>query len=414
MKKVIKFSRFFVPAVIISLVLIAAGVVSLCTRHINFGIDFQPGLIEEVRIAPTAMTLSYNGAANVEIQTSAQGISFVISGAGSESRTESFRYIDYPTVGEMVSAMSGIDGTTAVAVADSSVTAEGFFGSSSQSAVLTGEKFRLYYSESNPTVVSVEDIRELFANDSSFNVKQSGDVSLNTYQIRAGDDGSDPEISEKIQQEILNRFVKKYGEENVAIIKTDFVASNFSSSLASKAIILVIGTMLLIWLYATIRFKWDFALAAIIALLHDSLIIISFISWTQMEFTSTTIAAILTIIGYSINATVVIFDRVRENIRTVKTQNFLDILNISLSDTLSRSLITTVTTMLAVISLFLFTTGTMRDFALALFVGLLSGLYSSIFISGAFTSLTRKNWKPSDEEKKTQTQSVASTNLFAE
>lgn len=413
MKKMIKFSRFFVPAVIISLVLIAAGIVSLCTQSINFGIDFKPGLIEEVRVAPTAMTVSYNGVANVEIQTNAQGVYFVVSGAGADNRTETFRYIDYPTVGDMVAAMSKVEGITAEAVASASTTAEGFFESSSQSAVLSSEKFRLYYSEQNPEVVSVETVRDLFANDSSYSVKQSGEVSRNTYQIRAGDDGSDKEISKKIQDEILNRFVRKFGEENVAVIKTDFVGSQFSSSLASKAIILVIGTMLLIWLYATIRFKWDFALAAIIALLHDSLIIVSFISWTQMEFTSTTIAAILTIIGYSINATVVIFDRVRENIRTIKTSSFTDILNVSLSDTLSRSLITTITTLLAVISLFLFTTGSMRDFALALFVGLLSGLYSSIFITGAFTSLTRRNWKPSDEEKKTQTQEVG-TNLFAE
>ena len=413
MKKMIRFSRFFVPAVIISLVLIAAGVVSLCTQSINFGIDFRPGLIEDVRIAPTALTVSYNGVANVEIQTNAQGVYLVVSGAGADNRTETFRYIDYPTVGEMVAAMSKVDGVKAEAVASASTPAEGFFESSSQSSVLSSEKFRLYYSEQNPAVISVEDIRELFANDSAYSVKQSGDVTANTYQIRAGDDGSDSEISKKIQEDILNRFVRKYGADKVAVIKTDFVGSQFSSSLVSKAIILVLGTMFLIWLYATIRFKWDFALAAIIALLHDSMIIISFISWTQMEFSSTTVAAILTIIGYSINATVVIFDRVRENIRTIKTTNFKDIINVSLTDTLSRSLITTITTMLAVISLFLFTTGTMRDFALALLVGLISGLYSSIFITGAFTSLTRRNWKPSDEEKKTQTQDVG-TNLFAE
>ena len=414
MKKMIKFSRFFVPAVIISLVLIAGGIVSLCTQKINFGIDFKPGLIEEVRIAPTAMTVSYNGVANVEIQMNAQGVYFVISGAGSENRTENFRYIDYPTVGEMVAAMSKVEGISANAVAPASTRAEGFFGSSSQSTVLSAENFRLFYSDENASVVSVETIRELFANDGSYSVKQSGEASANTYQIRAGDDGSDSEISKKIQEEIYNRFVRKYGAENVAVIKTDFVGSQFSSSLVSKSIILVLGTMLLIWLYATIRFRWDFALAAIVALLHDSLIMLSFISVTQMEFTSTTIAAILTIIGYSINATVVIFDRVRENIRTIKTDKFVDIINQSLSDTLSRSLITTITTMLAAIALFLFTTGSMRDFALALMVGLCSGLYSSIFISGAFTAMTRKNWKPSDEEKKTQTQKVETTNIFAE
>lgn len=414
MKKMIKFSRFFVPAVIISVVLIAAGVVSLCTQKINFGIDFKPGLIEDVRIAPTAMTVSYNGVANVEIQMNAQGVYLVVSGAGSENRTETFRYIDYPTVGEIAAAMSKVEGITANAVAPASTKADGFFGSSSQSPILSSENFRLFYNEENAAIVSVEEVRELFANDNSYSVKQSGEVSANTYQIRAGDDGSDSEISKKIQEEIYSRFVRKYGADKVAVIKTDFVGSQFSSSLVSKSIILVLGTMLLIWLYATIRFRWDFALAAIVALLHDSLIMLSFISWTQMEFTSTTIAAILTIIGYSINATVVIFDRVRENIRTIRTDKFVDILNQSLSDTLSRSLITTITTMLAAVSLFLFTTGSMRDFALALMVGLCSGLYSSIFISGAFTAMTRRNWKPSDEEKKTQTQSVETTNIFAE
>ena len=150
------------------------------------------------------------------------------------------------------------------------------------------------------------------------------------------------------------------------------------------------GALVLIWLYALIRFRWDYALGAIIALLHDTFIILTFIVWTGMEFTTTTIAAILTIIGYSINSTVVILDRLRENIHKFPEENFILILDKSLSETLSRSVITTVTTMFASISLFVFTTGSIHDFASALNVGLVSGCYSSIFISSGFIAFVYK------------------------
>ena len=113
-----------------------------------------------------------------------------------------------------------------------------------------------------------------------------------------------------------------------------------------------------------------------------------------MEFTATVLAAVLTIIGYSINATVVILDRVRSNLRLAKYDNFKDILDHALSDTLGRSIITTATTLFAVVSLYLFTSGSIKDFALALIVGLVSGCYSSIFISSGFILVLRRNWKP--------------------
>ncbi len=153
------------------------------------------------------------------------------------------------------------------------------------------------------------------------------------------------------------------------------------------------ATLVLIFAYSAIRFKWDFALAAVIAIIHDSMIMISFISFIQMEFSTTTLAAILTIIGYSINATVVILDRVRSDIKVVEAKTFREILNSALTSTLSRSIITTLTTLFAVLSLFFFTTGTIHDFSLALTVGLISGCYSSIFIAGAFILCVRKNQK---------------------
>lgn len=399
MKKVIQFNKFFVPAVIISSVLIIAGIVGLLTVGINFGLDFEPGMIENVRVVPTAIELTYSGNANIAVETSAQKVDFVISGSGAENETKSFGYITYETVGDMVAAMNQVDGVTAKAVAPAATKAADFFGSSDKNTVLSSETYRLYYAPENADIVSIEDVRSLFETLDGCSVKQSGAASENTFQIRTKDDGVENEASKLMQEEVLSRFTAKYGEENIAVIKTDFVGSKFSSSLATKSVFLVLATLVLIFLYATIRFHWDFALGSVIALLHDSLIMIAFIVATGMEFDSLTLAAILTIVGYSINATVVIFDRVRENIRNGAAKKFVDIINISLSDTLSRTVITTVTTLLAAIALYIFTSDSMKNFAMLLIVGLVSGAYSSMFISGAFVSACRKNWKPSDETK---------------
>ena len=232
----------------------------------------------------------------------------------------------------------------------------------------------------------IEDVRASLSGIGGVSVKKLGS-SADSYQIRAG-------VAESEGGKITQALVNKYGEGNVDVLKTDFIGSSMSSSLARQSIFLLLGTMLLIWLYATIRFHWDFALGAIVALLHDICIMFTFITWSQLEFSTTTLAAVLTIVGYSINATVVILDRVRYNLPLMEVKNFKDLLDQSLSDTLARSIITTVTTLFAVVALFLFTTGSIKDFALAMTVGLLSGCYSSIFISSGFISFTRKDWKP--------------------
>ena len=167
-----------------------------------------------------------------------------------------------------------------------------------------------------------------------------------------------------------------------------------SKSTTRKSIFMFICVIVLIWVYAAIRFHWDFALGSVIALLHDTLIMFTFICWSGMEFSTTVLAAVLTIVGYSINATVVILDRIRYNLKMMpEAKNFDDILNRSLSDTLTRSILTTATTLFAVLALFIFTTGSIKDFSLAMIVGLISGIYSSIYISSAFISFSRRNWK---------------------
>ena len=389
-KKVIHFSKFFLPAAIISSVIIIFGVVGFVTRGINLGIDFKPGFVEEVRIAPVAVELTYSGSAKVTADLSKDSFDLIITGSGAENETKVYSYSEYSTINDIAKALNEVDGVSATVKTEGTEDSSLLFVNSAVSTQLTNSPLFLYAAQKD---VSVDEVREALSAFEGFSVKALGGNNGASYQVRMPESSGDKSGAD-LQNAVLEALDAKFGENTVTIVKTDFIGSSFSKTLASKSLILMIATFVLIWLYAAIRFHWDFALGSIIALIHDALIMITFIVWTRMEFTATVLAAILTIVGYSINATVVILDRVRSNLRLAKFNNFNDILDKSLSDTLGRSIITTVTTLFAVVSLYLYTTGSIKDFALALIVGLLSGCYSSIFISSGFISILRKNWKP--------------------
>ncbi|MDE7227973.1 MAG: protein translocase subunit SecF [Treponemataceae bacterium] len=389
MKKVIHFSKFFVGTVILSLVLIASGIVSVVTRGINFGLDFKPGMIEEFRIDPTVLELTYGGSATITVDPSETGLDLVVSGVGAENRTVTLRYEDNPTVADLAQKISEVEGI-GVNVLDGAVASgDGLFVNSAVSTTLGATPLRIHAADDSVNV-NADDVRAALVDIEGADVKTLGSGKDASYQIRLG--VAEGDTQQSIQERTNAALTAAFGADKVAIVKSDFIGAQFSRTLIRDSVVLVLLTLVLIWLYSTIRFHWDFALAAVIAIIHDALIMVTFITWSQMEFSTTTLAAILTIIGYSINATVVILDRVRSNMKNIETDKFTDILNISLTETLSRSIITTVTTLFAVVSLFVFTTGTIHDFALALIVGLLSGAYSSIFIAGAFISCVRRTY----------------------
>lgn len=389
-KKLIHFSKFFLPAAIISSVIILFGVAGFITRGINLGIDFKPGFIEEVRIAPVAVELTYSGSAKVTADLSKDSFDLIITGSGAENETKVYSYSEYSTINDIAKALNEVEGVSATVKTEGTEDSSLLFVNSAFSTQLTNSPLFLYAAQKD---VSVDEVREALAAFEGFSVKALGGNNGASYQVRMPESSGDKSGAD-LQNAVLEALDAKFGENTVTIVKTDFIGSSFSKTLASKSLILMIATFVLIWLYAAIRFHWDFALGSIIALIHDALIMVTFIVWTKMEFTATVLAAILTIIGYSINATVVILDRVRSNLRLAKYDNFKDILDHALSDTLGRSIITTATTLFAVVSLYLFTSGSIKDFALALIVGLVSGCYSSIFISSGFILVLRRNWKP--------------------
>ena len=386
--KTIKFNKGFVPSAILSVIIIAFGIVGFFLKGVNLGLDFKPGAIEEVRIAEPVASITYNGAAGITVELSSGQMDVIISGNGATNETRSYNFNEVKTVSELAAELEKIDDLHVKVIDGSYDTRKLFLNSAVTNQLSTTN---LYIYPAGTSEVTTDDIREALK-DSRVSIKQLGSGVDASYQIRIGADENSTQ--ETLDTAINSKLYEKFGTEKVAIVKQDFIGSGMSKSTTVKSIIMFVCVVLLIWVYAAIRFHWDFALGSVIALIHDALIMLTFIIWTQMEFSTTVLAAVLTIIGYSINATVVILDRIRYNLKMMKdVKNFNEILNRSLSDTLVRSILTTVTTLMAVVALYVFTSGSIKDFSLALIVGLISGIYSSIFISSAFISACRKNWK---------------------
>ena len=387
--KVKNFNKGFIPCAIISLAIIIFGIVGFFTKGINLGLDFKPGLIEEIRVAPPVATLSYEGPAKITVDLSDGQMDLVISGLGATNETRAYNFNQYATVQALADEVNK-SGDVKMTVKNGSFDTTKLFLDSAVSNMLSTNDLYIY--PAGTSDITTDDVRAALAGVAGVDVKQLGSGADASYQIRMG--ATKDSSQEELQSAVNQKLYSKFGKEQVAIIKTDFIGAGMSSSIASKSILMFVCVIVLIWAYAAIRFHWDFALGSVVALIHDVLIMFTFIVWTQMEFSTTVLAAVLTIVGYSINATVVILDRIRYNMKMMpNVKSFNEILNQSLTDTLTRSILTTVTTLFAVISMFVFTTGSIKDFSLALIVGLISGMYSSIFISSAFISFSRRNWK---------------------
>ena len=193
------------------------------------------------------------------------------------------------------------------------------------------------------------------------------------------------EGDEAAQLQALDKVTTALGDE-YDVRRTEFVGPTVGEELKEKGMLAVICALLAIMVYIWFRFEWQFSIAAILALSHDILSTIGLFALTSFEFNLATVAAILTIAGYSINDTVVVFDRVRENLRRYKSYEQRDILNISLNETLSRTLMTSITTALALVAIIIFGGAVLRDFAIALLWGVTIGTYSSVFIAVGFLS----------------------------
>jgi preprotein translocase subunit SecF len=200
----------------------------------------------------------------------------------------------------------------------------------------------------------------------------------NEVMIRAAvkDSKEQPRYVKLIKDTILEKVNAK-----TEFRKVEYVGAEIGDEMMYNGAMAILFTFIGIVLYIWYRFNWQYSIGILISLLHDLIFTIGFLWWTQYEFNATSIAAILTILGYSVNDTVVVYDRVRENVHKLGKMSFEDIINLSLNETLSRTILTVMTTLLAAAVLIMFGGESLFSFSVTVFVGIVIGTYSSIFIA---------------------------------
>jgi preprotein translocase SecF subunit len=183
------------------------------------------------------------------------------------------------------------------------------------------------------------------------------------------------------ENKIMDKFRADFPENSFEILRIEKVGPAVGKDLTGRAVRALIFALIGICIYISLRFEFRFAIAAIIALFHDVLICAGALSLTGREFSIPVIAALLTVVGYSINDTIVVFDRIREDLRLMRKAGYEEIINASINQTLSRTVLTSLTTLLVVAALFFLGGPVINDFAFVLFIGVIVGTYSSIFVA---------------------------------
>jgi len=204
----------------------------------------------------------------------------------------------------------------------------------------------------------------------------------------------DSSIGDARQEDQMIKLVRQALGEDYTFRRVEAVGPKISAELIWAGVVAVVLAVVLVLIYIWIRFEWQFSLGAVLALIHDVLLTIGVFSLLHFEFNLSIIAAILTIIGYSLNDTVVVYDRVRENLRRYRKASLSSLLDLSVAQTLSRTVMTSLTTLLALFSLYILGGAVLEGFAFAMIWGVLTGTYSSIFIAAPLLIATKvkRDW----------------------
>ena len=218
---------------------------------------------------------------------------------------------------------------------------------------------------------------------------------VNTNQLEIKSNSLD---TEKVK-EMVATLTKDFKLKDNALVSENQIGASVGKELTKDSIIALIIAIVAVLIYVIIRFETNYGIAAIVALLHDILLTVSFYAVFQIPVNTPFIAAVLTIVGYSLNDTIVIFDRIRGNVKKMRASSSEEIANKSISQTMTRSINTTLTTLVSIVAVYFFVPS-VRDFTLPLIIGIACGAYSSIFIASPVWCILRKRSKSTGKKKK--------------
>lgn len=345
----------------ISAAIILFGLISILVRGLNFGIDFKGGseialqFSKPISIAEVRTEVEKIGLGNVEVKTFGGSTGILV-------RTE-IQEIPKAVVPKVKERLETIIGNTFPGV---------------EKKITDSTNNSLTFTFADPQTANV--INNKLYEAGFQTAKESEELTNTGVVVRLG-------IADWIKENLMEKFK----DNPFSVLKEDKVGPKVGKELKTDAVIAVLLSLVVILIYLAFRFKFTFAAGAVIALFHDILITLGIfatlygvIPGFNLEISVSVVAAFLTLVGYSINDTVIVFDRVREQIKIHKSLPLVENMNHAINKTMSRTLITVFTTLLSIIVLLVFGGEVLRGFAFALFIGMVVGTYSSVFVASAF------------------------------
>jgi len=263
-------------------------------------------------------------------------------------------------------------------------------------SITTGSWLNYGVDFSGGTLVQVDfvdqvEVEEVRAVDPSWQISSFGEADESAFVIRVPT--FEDELEGSSAAVVENALNEAFGEGSFQIVRTEAVGPRVGDELQLRALYAILISMVATLIYLAFRFEWRFGVAALISTAHDVVLALGFLALLRMEISVSTVAAFLTIVGYSLNDTIVVFDRIRENLRNRKrTDTFASIIDRSINETLPRTVLTSATTLVTLGSLYLFGGAVIRDFALVLIIGIAVGTFSSIFIASPALAAIEAKW----------------------
>ncbi len=363
----------------LALVCLAVGIVSMVLFHgFNRGIDFESGLGLRVQVAPSGLEVGYAGEKSAKLSVVGGNLTLELRGEDGVSTT-TYPATQYPKVQDLADALNQVSG----------ITTKVFDGTLDTANVLSGYGFPATLGETGTVVnfakgsnITIDQVRHALGNMEGARIQTVGAAADQVFQIRAS--LGEGETQQSKTDEINAALDQAFGKDNVVVLQSDFVGPKYSSALIRGSVLSVLAALALILVYVWLRFKFAYAVSSILALCHDVLLMLSFIVLMRFEVSSTTVAAVLTLIGYSLNNTIVVFDRVREDAKLYPDTPLEQQIDHAVTKSWTRTLYSTITTLIAIIPLAILATGDIKLFALEMIFGLVVGTFSSNMLAPVF------------------------------